>query len=92
MILITYDIANDKLRTRFSKFLWKFWRRIQYSVFEIKNSERILNNIKTEVKAKYEKKFSNSDSVYIFSFCKTCKWKIMRFWFAKNDEDDIIFV
>lgn len=92
MILITYDISDDKIRTKFSKFLCKFWRRLQYSVFEIRNSERLLRNIKAEIKEKYEKKFTNADSVIIFTFCKGCKEKIIKFWFAKNDESDIIFV
>ena len=42
MLIISYDISNDKLRTKFSKFLCKFGYRLQYSVFEIKNSKRIL--------------------------------------------------
>ena len=42
MLIVAYDIHNDKLRTKFWKLLKKFWRRLQYSVFEVKNSERIL--------------------------------------------------
>ncbi len=47
MYLVLYDIEDDRLRTRFSKFLQKYGRRLQYSVFEVKNSKRILDNIKT---------------------------------------------
>lgn len=43
MIIISYDIFNDKKRTRFAKYLSKFGHRIQYFVFEIDNSSRILN-------------------------------------------------
>ena len=45
MIVISYDISNDKLRTRFSKYLSRFGHRIQYSVFEIDNSESFLSNM-----------------------------------------------
>lgn len=45
MIVVSYDISDDKLRTKFSKYLSKFGHRLQYSVFEIDNSTRILNNI-----------------------------------------------
>ena len=46
MILVSYDIQNDKLRAKFAKFILKFGERKQYSVYEIKNSQRILSLIK----------------------------------------------
>ena len=55
MIVISYDISNDKLRTRFSKYLSRFGHRIQYSVFEIDNSESFLSNIETDIKNNFEK-------------------------------------
>lgn len=33
MVIVSYDIADDKKRRRFSKFLEQFGYRIQYSVF-----------------------------------------------------------
>ena len=38
-------ISNDKLRISFAKYLSRFGHRIQYSVFEIDNSKRIVDNI-----------------------------------------------
>ena len=58
MIRVSYDISDDKLRTNFAKYLFKFGQRIQYSVFEIDNSTRILDNIISDLKNKYEKRFS----------------------------------
>lgn len=92
MILITYDISNDKVRSKFSKFLDKYGRRLQYSVYEIKNSDRILENIVTEINMRYEKKFTMSDSVMIFFVCEACMKKVLRFGFAKNEETDLIIV
>ena len=60
MYLVLYDIEDDRLRTRFSKFLQKYGRRLQYSVFEVKNSKRILDNIKTEIKTNFSKKFGQA--------------------------------
>lgn len=90
MILISYDISNNKLRTKFSKFIMKFGRRIQYSVFEITNSKRMLNNIMCEIKNNFENKFNQSDSVIIIETSENCK--ITRFGFAKNEESDIIIM
>ena len=88
MLLIIYDIASDKLRTKFSTFLKQFGRRLQYSVFEIQNSPRILENIKIELKHKYEKKFSQGDSVMIINVPDNSI--IERFGYAANEETDLL--
>jgi len=90
MILISYDISDDKLRTRFSKYISKFGYRIQYSVYEIHNSEKILANITTEIINKFEPLFSQTDSVMIFILSKTCK--VVRMGYAKNDESELIII
>jgi len=38
VIIVAYDISNNKVRTQFSKFLEKYGVRVQFSVFEIQNS------------------------------------------------------
>ena len=45
MVIVSYDISNDKLRTSFAKYLSRFGHRIQYSVFEIDNSKRIVDKM-----------------------------------------------
>ncbi|MBE6401259.1 MAG: CRISPR-associated endonuclease Cas2 [Verrucomicrobia bacterium] len=88
MYLLTYDISDDKLRTRFSKFLSRYGRRVQHSVFEIKNSERVLNNISTEIRTCFEKQFSQSDSVLVYSIGDhDC---IGKFGYAKNEDSDLL--
>ena len=84
MIIISYDISDDKKRNKFSKYLTKFGHRIQYSVFEIDNSERILNNIIADIENKFMKTFGQEDSVYIFNMSSSCK--IKRYGYAKNEE------
>lgn len=90
MILVSYDIRNDKLRARFAKFILKFGERKQYTVYEIKNSQRILSLIKSELDFNFAKKFGEEDSVLIIETSKTCK--ISRYGFAKHDDSDIIVV
>lgn len=84
MIVVSYDISNDKKRTLFSKYLSKFGHRIQYSVFEIDNSERILSNIMTDIENKFMKMFNQEDSVYIFQMSSSCN--VIRYGYAKNEE------
>lgn len=87
MIVISYDISSDKKRNSFSKYLSKFGHRIQYSVFEIDNSERILNNIMIDIENKFMKMFDQEDSVYIFNMSPSCKVK--RYGYAKNEESSL---
>lgn len=90
MIIVSYDISDDKLRTRFSKFLLKYGFRLQYSIFQIRNSKRILALVSSEIKNKFEKCFSQTDSVIIFNLSEQCK--ITRYGYAKNDEEDLIII
>ena len=91
MLIIAYDFSDDKIRFGFSKFLKKFGRKIQYTVYEIRNSQRALQNILDEIELKYKKQFSDSDSVLIFQICEGCKKKIVRYGCAANEEKEIVF-
>ena len=64
---ILYYISNDKVRTKFAKYLSKFGFRLQYSVFEITNSDTVLKNIESEIKNSYMKTFTEEDSIIIFN-------------------------
>lgn len=90
MYIVTYDFQNDKKRTKFSKFLKKFGRRIQYSVFEIRNSKRVLQNITTEIDAVYKPNFTNADSILILSVCEACKKRVTRYGYANNEESEVV--
>jgi CRISPR-associated protein Cas2 len=90
MLVVAYDISNNKLRTRFAKFLSKFGYRLQYSIFEIKNSKRILDIISAEIKADFEKEFGQTDSVMIFNLSKQCK--IVKYGYAQNDDEELIII
>lgn len=90
MLLVSYDISDDKLRTKFSKFLSKFGYRMQYSVFQIENSERLLSVIQAEIRNKFESKFTESDSVIIYRIPDSCD--TIRFGYAKNEETDLFII
>ena len=90
MLIVSYDITDNKTRTQFSNFLSKFGYRLQYSVFKIKNSDRILGNIQAEIKGLFAKKFTETDSVMIFSLSKQCK--VFSYGYAKNEEKEIVLV
>lgn len=63
---------------------------MQYSVFELKNSQRVLQNIVSEVECTYKKKFEGTDSVYIMQLCEGCKKKVRRYGAAANEEKVVV--
>lgn len=90
MLLLSYDISNTKTRTRFNKFIKKHGRRLQFSVYEIKNSQRILKLVMTEIELKFSKMFENTDSIFIFHICEGCYKKIKRYGYAVNEEEEVL--
>ena len=92
MLIIAYDIHNDKLRTKFRKLLKKFWRRLQYSVFEVKNSERILWILKTEIENIYAPRFTWADSIIVFPVSDSLNKKVLRFWQPALEEEELLFL
>lgn len=90
MLIVSYDIENTKLRTRFSIFLKKYGCRLQYSVYEIKNSDRILRNIIIEIENNFSKSFGESDSVMIFNMSSSCE-KI-TYGYQRHADADFLFV
>ena len=90
MIIISYDIANDKKRAKFNRYIRKFGHMLQYSVYEIDNSDRILNNIITDINNKWMKQFEQTDSVYIFRMNASCE--ILKYGYARNEDEELLIV
>lgn len=89
VIIIAYDITNDKLRTHFSKFLEKYGARVQFSVFEIQNSNRVLNIVLNAIERKFKKRFDAGDSIYIF---KVSHKETIRYGSASIIDNDLIII
>jgi CRISPR-associated protein Cas2 len=90
MLIVSYDISDDKLRTRFSKYLEKFGYRLQYSVFQLKQSPSLTKNIISEINGDFKKHFTQADSIIIFDLSETCK--IHKYGYARNDDEDLIII
>ena len=90
MVLISYDIADDKKRAKFNKYIRKFGVRLQYSVYQIDNSERILQNITEDLNNKFLKTFDETDSVYIFKLSNSCE--VIKYGYAKHEDSDLLIV
>lgn len=89
MLIISYDIKDDKLRTKFAKTLTKYGAvRLQYSVYEVNNTDRVLNNLRIMVEDLFAKKFGGGDSVMIFDVNGV---KLSKYGNAIHRDQDIVY-
>lgn len=90
MIIISYDIKDNKLRTRFSKMLMRHGAiRLQFSVYEVNNTRRVIDNIKMQITEWYGHLFTPADSVVIF---EVAGQNILKFWNAIHRDQDIVYI
>ena len=54
------------------------------------NSDKILNNVMADISNRFEKRFSQEDSVIIFILSKSCK--TIKYGYAKNADKDLVIV
>ena len=90
MLLLSYDISKTSTRTKFSKFIEHYGERVQYSVWRIENSPRLLRVIQREIENTFKKRFAKTDSIYIHPICEACTAKTTRYGYAKHEESDCI--
>lgn len=89
MIIISYDIKDDKIRTKFAKMLRSQGAiRLQFSVYEVNNTQRIIDNIRVNVVEKFSKLFTGADSVVIFDAPNA---KVEKFGNAIHREQDVVY-
>lgn len=68
-VLVSYDIVDDKVRTRVMKLLKNYGRRVQLSVYECEVDEAQYGRMKAAVEEHIDKRL---DRVRYYTLCKTC--------------------
>jgi CRISPR-associated protein Cas2 len=87
-LVVSYDIADDKRRTRVAKKLKDFGVRVQYSVFEcILEQEKI-----EEMKKVISPLLTEEDSVRVYYLCESCKKKIKSYGEKGVTEDPAVYI
>jgi CRISPR-associated protein Cas2 len=89
LILVSYDIPDDRRRTKLAHGLKDFGVRVQYSVFEC--------NLETDELAKLEARVKHQidpeeDSVRIYRLCAGCREKVAIHGVGNVTEDPNIYV
>ena len=88
MLVVSYDISDTKLRTRFSKILTTNGAiRLQYSVYEINNTTRVLENLLIKID-QFAKRINGGDSIIVFDVSGI---KLKKYGNAIHRDVDIVF-
>ena len=89
MLIICYDIKDDKVRAKFAKMLVKNGCiRLQFSVYELNNTNRHLNNIRENINHQFLKVFTDDDSVMIADVNDA---KVEKYGNAIHRDKDVLF-
>lgn len=70
LYLVSYDIPEDKRRTKVAKALEGFGTRVQYSVFECWLDEEQLERMRKKVLPLLKKK---EDNLRLYRICEACR-------------------
>lgn len=89
-VIITYDISDDRRRTRIFETLKSYGQHVQYSVFECDLSKQayvqLRHRLDREIKAK------EGDSIRFYFVCERCAEHIERIGGPKPFDDCAEFV
>ncbi len=89
MIIVSYDIKEDKVRNKFSKMLEQNGAiRLQYSVYEFNNTKRLSDTLLLKIE-QFAKVFTGADSVMIL---EGNAFKIKKYGNAIHRDQDIVFI
>jgi len=83
--MISYDIVNDKTRTKVMKFLKDFGDRVQLSVFECDLDNDQYSRMKEGVEKLINKK---EDRVRYYRLCKGCMSRVVISGWGEIEQDE----
>ena len=87
-IVITYDISDDKRRTKIHKILSSYGQWMQFSVFECNLTpteyRRLRNRLNKLIQAE-------EDSIRFYFLCECCQEKVERIGGEQVRDDTIFF-
>ncbi len=87
MYVVSYDISSDRLRTKVSKTLEEFGRRVQYSVFECHLTDRQFQ----ELYARLMKLAADMEdgSIRFYQICANCEARVRTIGVTNEDLNEL---
>jgi CRISPR-associated protein Cas2 len=88
-VVITYDISEDKRRTKIHKVLKSYGQWMQFSVFECDLTETQYARLRSRLSKLIK---PDQDSIRFYFLCACCKDKVERIGGEQVRDDSIFFV
>jgi CRISPR-associated protein Cas2 len=89
LIVVSYDVPDDRRRARLAQELESFGRRVQYSVFECLLDAEQLARLRTRMLRHLE---PQEDSLRIYRLCQECCEKVEIHGLGTITEDPKVYV
>ena len=87
--IISYDIPDDRRRTKIAKTLLDFGDRVQYSVFEAKLDKKLLDKLTQRLIETIEK---SEDSIRVYPLCAACETGISILGQGKIMKEEDVYI
>jgi len=87
--LISYDIPDDRRRTKIAKTLLDFGDRVQYSVFEAKLDKKLLDKLIQKLIEIIEE---SEDSIRVYPLCAACETGISILGQGKIMKEEDVYI
>lgn len=89
LIVVSYDIPDDRRRTRLADMLKNFGQRVQYSVFECRLDAGDLERLNASVARMID---AAEDAVRVYRLCGECAGNVVIQGLGKVTEDPEVYV
>ena len=87
--LVSYDIPDDRRRTRLAKLLKDYGGRVQYSVFECLLDQELFDKMVNRIEAVVTE---SEDSVRIYGLCANCERVIRVIGTGEVSHDEEVYI
>jgi len=89
LIIVSYDISDDKRRGKLHQLLKNYGRSVQYSVFECALNEKEFKTLQKEVSKILCR---HEDSIIYYPLCEKCAGKVLRTGNHRVPQQDLTIV
>ena len=87
MYVISYDISSDRLRNKVAKVLLGYGKRVQYSVFECRISQKRFEELYKKMALLMVD--TDEENIRIYHLCGKCEKEIQELGIPKDDISDL---
>ena len=89
LIVVAYDVPDDRRRTRIADMLKDFGIRVQWSVFECLLEDTDIARLRFQLGTLIN---ASEDSIRIYRVCASCEEALQTLGIAGRTEDPNVFV